>query len=327
MPDRLVTPRRRLLVPAAISRRGFLAGAAATGLAGFALGGCGDDSDEVGTGAGGDGATDGTGGDAVVGGLSVVRFFGPYYPAGQPARVPFGLSDDEGLLPAELAPAELPVAVRGPDGDEVASGLTATLYDDGLPRPYYAFEFEPPAAGFYDFVLDAGDQGEVISQVQIVEGDEPAVAAMVSPGDPMPPLATPTVADPQGVTPICTREPSCDLHSRTVADVLAAGEPMALLVATPAFCQTVICGPVLDVLLGVLPDVPGVTAVHAEVFEDPENMPTPPSPDDYAPVVTELGLAFEPVLYTVGADGVVRERLDYIFGQTEIRRALEDLVA
>ena len=83
----------------------------------------------------------------------------------------------------------------------------------------------------------------------------------------------------------------------------------------------------LDVLLDVLPDVPGVTALHAEVFADPENMPTPPAADDYAPVVRDLGLAFEPVLYTVGADGVVRRRLDYIFGQAEIRQALEDLVA
>jgi hypothetical protein len=33
------------------------------------------------------------------------------------------------------------------------------------------------------------------------------------------------------------------------------------------------------------------------------------------------------VLYTVGGDGVVRQRLDYIFGEAEIRRALEDLVA
>ncbi len=119
----------------------------------------------------------------------------------------------------------------------------------------------------------------------------------------------------------------CDLHQRTAAEVVAAGEPMALLVATPAFCQTVICGPVLDVLLDVLPDVPGVSAIHAEVFSDPENNATPPTPEDYAPVIGALGLAFEPVLYTVGPDGVVRDRLDYIFGEAEIRRVLEDLVA
>jgi len=323
MRDRLPAPRRRLLVPSAISRRGFLAGAAATGLAGFALAGCGDDDAPAGPGSS---TTDGSG-DAVTGGLSVIRFYGPFYAAGQVARVPFGLSDDDGLLPADLAPAELGVTVRGPEGDEVASGLTAPLYEGGLPRPYYAFEFEPEVAGFHDIVLDAGDGGEVLTQVQIVEADDEAVAAMVGPGDALPALQTPTVDDARGVTPICTREPACELHARTAADVVAAGEPLALLVATPAFCQTVICGPVLDVLLGVLPDVPGVTAIHAEVFADPESNSVPPTPDDFAPVVSELGLAFEPVLYTVGADGMVRERLDYILGEDEIRRALQDLVA
>lgn len=306
-------------MPAAISRRGFLAGAAATGLAGFALTGCGGGDDEPSAAS----PTE----DEVTGGLSVIRFFGPFYAAGQLARVPFGLSDEDGLLPADLAPAELGVTVRGPDGDDVATGLTAPLYEGGLPRPYYAFEFEPDAAGFYDIVLDAGDGGEVITQVQIVEADDEAVAAMVGPGDTLPPLATPTVDDARGVDPVCTREPACELHGRTAAEVVAAGEPLALLVATPAFCQTVICGPVLDVLLGVLPEVPGVTALHAEVFADPASNSVPPTPDEFAPVVRELGLAFEPVLYTVGADGVVRQRLDYIFGEDEIRRALQDLVA
>jgi hypothetical protein len=320
MRDRLHVPRPG---PAGLTRRGFLAGVTAASL----LAACGNEDDDGATGSDGGSAGDGGSTAGIVGGLSAVRFFGPYYRATHPARVPFGLSDDEGLLSADLAPGELGVTVRGPDGEEAASGLTASLYDDGLPRPYYAFEFVPQAAGFYDVVIDAGDGGEVVTQVQIVEEDDPAASAIVAPGDPLPELQTPTVDDARGVTPLCTREPACDLHARTAAEIVAAGEPMALLVATPAFCQTVICGPVLDVLLGVLPDVPGVTGVHAEVFADPENNSVPPTEEDYAPVVGQLGLAFEPVLYTIGSDGVVRDRLDYIFGEAEIRRVLEDLVA
>ncbi|MCO8128041.1 hypothetical protein NHL50_12575 [Acidimicrobiia bacterium EGI L10123] len=325
MRDRLVVPSSRLIVPAALSRRGFLAGVAAAGL----LAACGDDDSgtaatDTPAGSSGDGSGDVAGG--IVGGLSALRYYGPYYRAGQPARVPFGLADDEGPLTAELMPGALTVSVRDPNTDEVASGITAELYTEGLPRPYYAFEFTPETAGFYDIVFDT-EAGEVITQVQVVEADDPTASAMIGPGDEMPALETPTVDDPRGVTPICTREPDCDLHGRTVADALAAGEPFALLVATPAFCQTVVCGPVLDVLLDVLPDVAGVSAVHAEVYADPEAMATPPTQDDFAPVVGDLGLAFEPVLYTVGADGTVRERLDYIFGEAEIRRALEALVA
>lgn len=303
------------------SRRQFIVGAAALSL----LAACGDDDDST-TASAPDG-TDGTGGtssgdDPL---LSVVRFFGPYFVAGTPNRVPFGLADEEGLLPVEDSPEELVVTVTDPDGNVVADSLTAELHSQGLPRGYYTFEFTPETAGFYDFTLDT-DSGEVRSQVQVVEPDDPTVTDLVGPGDQMPAIETPTVDDPRGVTPICTQDPPCDLHEVTLAQALEAGGPAVLLVATPAFCQTAVCGPVLEVMIDQMPDFPDVRFVHAEVFEDPENNSTPIQPEDYAPVINELGLPFEPVLYTIGADGVVRERLDYIFDGTEVNEVVTRLV-
>lgn len=322
MPNRSASRRAANGAPSGPTRRRFLVGAAAAGV----LAACGSSDDDGDVTAGstttsGDDLPEGS-----VGGLSAVRFYGPSFRAGAPARVPFGLADEEGLLSTDLAPEEVTVTVQGPDG-AATTGLHSPLYAEGLPRPYYAIEFTPETAGFHDLSIDTGAGGEVVTQVQVVEADDPTVAAMVGPGDELPALQTPTGADPRGVTPICTRQPPCDLHERTVAQHLGTGEPLVLLVATPAFCHTAVCGPVLDLLLDALPAVPGVRAVHAEVYRDPENNEVPPVPEDFAPVVEELGLAFEPVLYTVGADGVVRERLDYIFGTTEIRGALDRLVA
>jgi hypothetical protein len=298
------------------SRRSFLAGAAAFSL----LAACGDDDapspgPEQGAGPTGDGD----------GQLSVVRFYGPFFVAGAANRVPFGLADEGGLLPAGDSPQELAVTVADPDGNVVADAVPAVLRGEGLPRGYYSFEFTPETAGFYDFSTET-DSGEVLSQLQVVEPDDPTVADLIGPGDPMPALETPTVDDPRGVTPICTKEPACDLHGVTVARALEEGGPVVLLVATPAFCQTAVCGPVLDVMIDQMGGYPDVRFVHAEVFADPENNSTPIAAEDYAPVIGELGLPFEPVLYTIGADGAVRERLDYIFDGTEIDGALARLV-
>lgn len=256
--------------------------------------------------------------------LSVVRFFGPYFGAEEKARIPFGLSDSEGLLPAGVVPGNVTIAVKNPDGEVVAEGLTAALRNDGLPRPYYAFEFTPAKVGFYDFTMEV-EGSEVISQFQVVESDAPEIASRVGPGDVMPPLMTPTVADDRGVTPICTREPMCSLHEATVAEVVGTG-PMALLVATPAFCQTVICGPVLDLMLDLVPEYPDISFVHAEVFTDPSANQTPPAIEDYAPVIGELGLPYEPAFYVVDGEGVVRDRLDYIFDASDMRASLDDVV-
>lgn len=316
MADRL---RPVLAVPRSLpSRRQFLAGAATLSL----LAACGDDDGASGpVNGGGEGEDVGQDEQPL---LSVVRFFGPYFAAGRVNRVPFGLADEDGLLPEDSTPDELAVTVTDSDGNVVADAVPAVLRAEGLPRAYYSFEFTPETAGFYDFTMPT-DSGEVFSQVQVVEPDDPTLEGLVGPGDQMPSIETPTVDDPRGVTPICTQEPPCDLHEVTVAEALGGG-PMVLLVATPAFCQTAVCGPVLEVMIAQMPEFPDVRFVHAEVFSDPENNANPVVPEDFAPVVDALGLPFEPVLYTVGADGVVQERLDYIFDGTEITEAVQRLV-
>jgi hypothetical protein len=295
------------------SRRQFLIGAAATTL----LAACGDD-DDVAT------SSETSGASSSDPELSVVRFYGPYFLAGAASRVPFGLADTDGILPTDASPEEVAVSVEAPDGSVVAGDLSAALRADGLPRGYYAFEFTPEEPGFYNFTVST-DAGELLSQVQVAPADDPIFGKLVKPGDPMPAIQTPTVQDPRGVTPICTRDPICPLHDRTVAEVVGTA-PMVLMVATPAFCQTSVCGPVLDIMLEQTGDFPGVTFLHADVYRNPEENQQPPVPEDFAPVTTELGLPFEPVLYTVGADGIVRDRLDYIFDGSEITETVARLV-
>jgi hypothetical protein len=140
---------------------------------------------------------------------------------------------------------------------------------------------------------------------------------VIQPGAAMPAVDTPTTADARGVTPICTKEPACPLHDVTVAEALATGAPVALLVATPAFCQFAICGPVLDVLLEVQADNPGIHFLHAEVYADPAK-----GLDTYAPVVVPLDLHFEPCLVLVGSDGLVADRVDTIYDRAELQSRL-----
>ena len=66
-------------------------------------------------------------------------------------------------------------------------------------------------------------------------------------GDPAPKIDTPTVASAGGdVKKIDTRLPPSDLHGKNFKDVVGK-KPVILLFATPALCQTRVCGPVVDV--------------------------------------------------------------------------------
>jgi hypothetical protein len=302
-----------------LSRRRLLAGLGA-GAGVLLLGACGDDGgsgvEAGGIGGdveGGDDQGDGIGGPA----YALSQFFGgPLLAAGTESRAPFGVSDRDGLLPADATPEVLEVQLHDATGAPVGAPIEVRRHDDGLPRGYFPLRFTVDAPGIYVARTEVeGEPAEMSMQVH-AEAD----LRVIRPGQPLPPLQTPTTADARGVDPICTRSPACDLHDLTVADALAEERPLALLVATPAYCQVAICGPVLDVLLDVMGEHPELRYLHAEVFAHPEE-----DASVYAPVIDDLGLHFEPVLVLVGADGVVRERVDVIYDRVELRDALARL--
>jgi hypothetical protein len=292
-----------------ITRRQLLVGGSAMAGA-VLLAACGDD--------GGDGDATGTTAAAATG-LALAQFFGgPMFVAGEPARLPFGVADADGVLPTEDTPSELEVTILDAEGTAVGDPMMVSRHAEGLPNAYFPLRATMPTAGFYTARTEIDGVGSEMS-FQVHAADEVSV---IQPGDSLPTVATPTTADAHGVTPICTNDPVCPLHEVTLEQAAGEGRPVALLVATPAFCQIAICGPVLDVLLDVRAEHPDVRFLHAEVYADPRN---DPKLERYAPVIEPLGLHFEPCLILAGADGRVVERVDTIYDRVELGERLAQL--
>lgn len=292
-----------------VTRRQLLLGAGATAAA-VLLGACGGD-DDVSTTDSSAGDGDSTSGG---GSLALAQFFGgPMFVPGRENRFPFGVADQDGLLPTERTPERLSVYLLDAGGAAVGKPVEVVRHADGLPRAYFPLLATVDAPGIYTARAEIDGVGAEMS----IKVDDPADVVVIQPGAAMPAIETPTTADARGVNPICTRDPVCPLHDITVTEALAAGTPIALLVATPAFCQMAICGPVLDVLLDVRAEHPGVKFLHAEVYADPAK-----DLETSAPVVGPLGLHFEPCLVLVGADGTVVDRVDTIFDRTELGERL-----
>jgi hypothetical protein len=302
--------------PTLLSRRQVLLSGLAATTGAALLGGCGagDPGDGPGDAAEPGPAPEGVGGPT----FALAQFFGGrIFEAGTEVRAPFGVADRDGLLPPERVPEVLRVQVHDASDTALGRPLEVRRHDEGLPRSYYPLRFKVDAPGIYVArTTVSGHPAEMSLQVH-----DAADLELIRPGSPLPALETPTAGDARGVHPICTREPACELHDLTVAAALREARPLALLVATPAFCQIAICGPVLDILLDVAADRPEVRYLHAEVFAAPFERP-----GEQAPVMRDLGLHFEPVLVLVGADGVVRDRLDVIFDSVELRDRLDRLV-
>ena len=132
---------------------------------------------------------------------------------------------------------------------------------------------------------------------------------------------SPTTTDTLGVTPICTRQPACPLHTVSLSSVIGNGKPVAALFATPARCASQYCGPVLDEMLEIMgPYQDRVTFVHIEIYQSLTGTAL-------VPTVSAWRLQTEPWLFGIDAAGTISARLDGAFGGTEMKKLLDSLVA
>ncbi len=246
-------------------------------------------------------------------GLATMRFMAePSVLTGPDRRIVFGLADVGGGIRVD-GPPTIEGMLLDPTGRELGA-VAAARHDAGLPRAYYLARLDLPVDGSYTLRITVdGEQADLSFSATPAEAIPfPGVGSM------MPGFDTPTLFDNRGVDPVCTRDPGCGFHSASLNEALRDGQPIAYLVGTPAFCQTAICGPILDLMMQVAPDFPGVRFLHTEVYTDM-------TASTVAPGVEALNLSFEPVVFLIDAAGIVTERLDVIVDETELRSHLDSL--
>lgn len=117
--------------------------------------------------------------------------------------------------------------------------------------------------------------------------------------------------------------PDPSLHATTVADAIEAGRPVVVAVATPVFCVSRFCGPIVDAIAD-LQDEYGDRAdfVHIEVWRDFEAQELNEAAAEW--IQTEDG-GNEPWIFLVGADGEVAARWDNVLDADELTEMLEAL--
>jgi len=138
-------------------------------------------------------------------------------------------------------------------------------------------------------------------------------------GDQAPKVHTPTLSDVAGdAARISTREPAPKpLLQQDLFDVYGR-RPVALLFATPALCQSRVCGPVVDVLAQAeAEDTSGRAAyITNEIYEENRvDRGLRSQPAAYR-------LPTEPWLFVLDANGKVVERIEGAFSVDEVRRAV-----
>jgi len=87
-------------------------------------------------------------------------------------------------------------------------------------------------------------------------------------GDPAPKSRQTIASDVADITEIDSMKPPDSMHDLTIADAVTSGVPTVILFGTPAFCETQVCGPVMEAIMLPLYDRYGGQAnfIHVEPY-------------------------------------------------------------
>jgi hypothetical protein len=140
-------------------------------------------------------------------------------------------------------------------------------------------------------------------------------------GDRAPRVHTPTVDSVGGdISEIDTRTPHDDMHDVDLSDALGH-KPVVLLFATPALCQTRVCGPVVDEAVEAKAKYgDDVDFIHMEVYNNNN------ASDGIRPQLKAYGLRTEPWLFVIDKNGVIRTRIEGAFGVDELDSAIQEVI-
>jgi hypothetical protein len=136
-------------------------------------------------------------------------------------------------------------------------------------------------------------------------------------GDRAPSIHTPTPSEVGGdLSKITTRIPPDTQNRVDYADALGR-EPIILLFATPQFCQSRVCGPVVDVAEQVKQLYGDRAAfIHMEIYKDNE-------PPKTRSQVKAFHLPTEPWLFAIDRNGVVRTAMEGAFGVDQLTHVVK----
>jgi hypothetical protein len=192
---------------------------------------------------------------------------------------------------------------------------------------------DPDAATIvYTTEIDFPSDGEWRVAALIEQGDETVASFLPSAsvgqfkgvprvGQKAPKIHTPTASDVGGdLSKVTTRIPPDTQNRVDYADALGK-EPIFLLFATPQFCQSRVCGPVVDVAEQVKEQYGEKAAfIHMEIYKD--NDPS----KGVRPQVRAFHLPSEPWLFAIDRRGVIRAEIEGAFGVDRLTRVVEEAI-
>ncbi|HJX32560.1 MAG TPA: hypothetical protein VJ257_00020 [Solirubrobacterales bacterium] len=256
----------------------------------------------------------------------VALYFAKVPPASKGNKPQGAKSQGKGAVPAAEAKALNQRAV-GPFPAAVESLATqpafraqTTAQDPNAATVVYATDVNFPSDGEWQIeaLIKQGGKTTATLLPSAVVGEFTKIPRV---GQKAPSIHTPTAASAGGdLSKVTTRIPPDTQNKVDYAEVLGK-EPIVLLFATPQFCQSRVCGPVVDVAEQVKQLYGDKAAfIHMEIYN--ENNPS----KGVRPQVRAFHLPSEPWLFAIDRQGRIHSVIEGAFGVDQLTKAVKGVI-
>lgn len=228
----------------------------------------------------------------------------------------YDLTAEEPRRTQEVAARFVPVELSYED--ELAGGESTPAGTSGAYAAYAEFD----RAGEWGVKVRARYDGRDLEEAPFrfpvrEDSGEPSI------GDQAPRSVQQTLATAEGIEEIDSSfPPRPAMHDTTIADAIASGRPAVIAFATPAFCRSRTCAPLMDTVMDPLAAEYGDRAefIHVEPFVLRDLRAS--FAQNQVPAAREWRLVSEPWIFVVDGNGVIAGKFEGIVAADEVEAAL-----
>ena len=201
-----------------------------------------------------------------------------------------------------------------------ADGTTHVHNADNAVRGIYVTQLPFSHSGNWgvELVLQGPSGGSESARLTVVVHDRSSTPSV---GEAAPRSRNVVASDVKDLRQIDTSEhPDPRLHQVRIADAMAMKKPQLIVFATPQFCTSRMCGPVVDIVRTLLPNYGNrIAFIHQEIWQDFASKKV-------FPPVEEWRLQSEPWVFVVDAQGIIRAKFEGLVTAREIETALQSVL-
>ena len=202
-----------------------------------------------------------------------------------------------------------------------ADGTSHVHNNDGAIQGIYITHLNFPRAGDWGIELTVRQNDSTPDEPVRLAVTVHEATATPAVGSPAPRSRNLITRDVKNLREIDTStKPDPRLHRERIADAIAQRRPQVIIFATPQFCTSRMCGPVVDIGRALLSQYgKQVAFIHQEIWQDFA------AKKAFA-TVDEWRLSTEPWIFVVDGRGIIRERFEGLVTKKELEAALQKVL-